>query len=128
MPNIDITMDAPGEVTPTFSKHDIAAGSISGRLVAHAVRTSNTSSAVNIALDAVMAVDGGEPLQRHNGSQLEDAWHELNGSAIGLSATEDDELSNNINLYEGLLYRLRYASTGVTNPIRVVVSTPERRA
>ena len=124
MTNINVVLNAEDEVTPTFTSRDCGLRG-SGRLTIQGARTTNTNAAVNIALDAVILDDKGNILQRHNGSALEDAWHEVISSTLAFTSTEHDEIAFTFNIVPGLLYRFRY-NTNATNPIRVVAYTPDR--
>ena len=135
MNNIDITLDGQHEVTPEFSIFDIVGAREqveSEKIVAHAVRTTNTNTAVNIALEMRVRMDDGSVLQEHNGTGLVDSWVELSGSWIEMAATDHGDIGKqhtNDNLQHavpGAVYRLRYASSA-TVPIRIVVYTPFRR-
>lgn len=136
MANIDVVLDAEDEVTPTFTLYDVMmAGGQNGdavRVVVQAARTTNTGNAVNIALDACVVLDDLTLMQRHNGTSLEDAWHETSGNFIQLSSDDDnngrrDDIDDGAKLQPGLIYRVRYNSAQ-TDPVRVVIFTPNRKA
>lgn len=127
--NIDVTLDAQNEVTPTFTWFDINGKlntSFSHRLVVQGVRTTNTSGTINIALDGCMLDNDGQLLQRHNGTGMEDAWHELDSDSLAISSSEHSEIRIGYSLYPGFMYRMRYNSAA-TAPIRIMIFTPYRR-
>ena len=123
MAYIDIILDGNNETTPTFGIWD--ALPIQDRIAVQAVRPTDTTAVVNIALDKCVLLEDGTLLQMHIGNALIDAWHQIDSDYIAFAAADHTESADTEISRLGFAYRLRYSSV-TTDPIRVVVPLGKR--